>query len=50
MGSDDCTVPKRVKLGSPSTPEYLHHVEDAEVHQGALLGIIDLGALVTQHG
>ena len=45
MGCDDCTMAKLVKLGSTRSTKDLHHVQDPQIHKGALLGVIDLCSL-----
>ena len=42
---DDGSLAVLVELWTPGPPEDLHHVQDAQVHQGASLGIVDLSAL-----
>lgn len=46
MGGDDGTLAILVELGTTCTPENLHDVQDAQIHQGAALGIIDLSTLL----
>lgn len=52
MGGDDGAFAILVKLGAARTAKDLHDVQDAEIHQGASLGVVDLSALSqdsTQH-
>lgn len=46
MGGDDGALAMLVKLGTTRTPENLHDVQDAQIHQGSALGIIDLSTLL----
>ena len=46
MCHDDGALAVLVELGPPGTPEDLHHIQDAQVHQGTTLSIVDLGALL----
>lgn len=46
VGGDDGAFAVLVKLGAASAAEDLHDIQDAEIHQGASLGIIDLSALL----
>ena len=45
VGCDDCTMAKLVKLGSTRSTKDLHHVQDPQIHKGALLGVIDFCSL-----
>ena len=45
VGCDDCTMAKLVKLRSTSSAKDLHHVQDPQIHKGALLGVVDLCSL-----
>ena len=45
VGCDDCTMAKLVKLRATSSTKDLHHVQDPQIHKGALLGVIDLCSL-----
>ena len=45
VGGDDGSLAVLVELRPAGTAEDLHDVQDAQVHQGAPLGVVDLGAL-----
>lgn len=45
VGGDDGAFAVLVKLGAAGAAEDLHDVQDAEIHQGASLGVVDLSAL-----
>ncbi len=47
MCGDDGALPIRVKLGPAGTAKDLQHIQDAQVHEGTLLGIVDLCSLET---
>lgn len=46
VGGDDGALPVLVELGATGAPKDLHDVQDAQVHQGPALGIVDLSALL----
>lgn len=46
MGGDDGAFTILVKLGTTCTPENLHDIQDAQIHQGTALGIVDLSTLL----
>ncbi len=45
VAGDDGAVTRGVELGPAGSPEDLQHVKDADVHEAAVLGVVDLGAL-----
>lgn len=45
MGGDDGPLATLVKLRTARTAKNLHDIQDAQIHQGAALGIVDLSAL-----
>ena len=45
LRGDDGAVAGPVELRSSGAAEYLHHVQHAQVHEGAVLGVVDVGAL-----
>lgn len=46
VGGDDGAFAVLVKLGAAGSAEDLHDVQDAEIHQGASLGVVDLSSLL----
>lgn len=46
MGGNDGALTVLVKLGTTCTPENLHNIQDAQIHQGTALGIVDLSTLL----
>lgn len=46
MGGDDGALAVLVKLGTTCAPENLHDVQDAQIHQGTTLGVVDLSTLL----
>jgi len=46
VGGDDGALAVLVELGATGAPENLHDVQDAQIHQGAALGVVDLSALL----
>lgn len=46
MGGDDGALAILVKLGTTCAPENLHDVQDAQIHQGTTLGVVDLSTLL----
>lgn len=46
VGGDDGALAILVKLGTTCTAEDLHDVQDAQIHQGAALGVVNLSALL----
>lgn len=50
MAGDDGALAILVKLRTACTAKDLHDVQDAQVHQGAALGVVDLRPLRRQTG
>lgn len=46
VGGDDGAFAVLVELGAAGAAEDLHDVQDAEIHQGASLGVVDLSSLL----
>lgn len=46
VGGDDGAFAVLVELGAAGTAKDLHDVQDAEIHQGASLGVVDLSSLL----
>lgn len=46
MGGDDGAFAVLVKLRATGAAEDLHDIQDAKIHQGAPLGVVNLGALL----
>ena len=50
LGRDDGAVAGLVELRSAGAPENLHHVQNAQVDERAVLGIVDIRALGMEGG
>lgn len=46
VGGDDGAFAVLVKLGAAGAAEDLHDIQDAEIHQGSPLSVIDLSTLL----
>lgn len=48
MSRDDGSLTVLIELRPPSPTENLHDVQDAQIHQRAALGIVNISALTTE--
>lgn len=49
VAGDDGALAVLVELWAAGAAKDLHHIQDAQVHQGAALGVIDLSALLVNN-